>query len=105
MKWTSLRGRDGVWGGDLVDVSSPFAMRDKLSHFLGGGYVYLLAARWTRLDALPCLGIVLGCAVLVEVVEEIRYRKYGWTRNLSDEADGTDVLVTVAGGVFGWLVL
>lgn len=105
MKWTGLRGVDGVWGGDLVDTGTPFAGRDKLVHLVLGGYTQLLAERWTGLPWYGCLAIVLALAVLNEVVEGVRFRRYGWTRSLSDEPDGTDVLVTVAGGVLAWLLL
>lgn len=105
MKWSSLRGADGVWGGDIVDVGTPFAMRDKLSHVFLGCYTQLLAERWGGWAWWWGLGAVLGVAVLCEVIEGVRFRRYGWTRSLSDEPDGTDVLVTVAGGVLAWLML
>lgn len=105
MKWTGLRGADGVWGGDLVDTGTPFAGRDKVMHLVLGGYTQLLAERWTGLNAWWCLGIVVILAVLNEVIEGIRYHHYGWSRILSDEPDGTDVLVTLAGGVLAWLAL
>jgi hypothetical protein len=105
VKWTGLRGADGVLGGDLVDVGTPFAGRDKVQHLALGGYAQLLAERWSGLSVPWCLLIVLALAVLNEVIEGVRFRRYGWTRSLSDEPDGTDVLVTLAGGVVAWLLL
>ena len=105
MKWTSLRGRDGVWGGDLVDTQSVLAMRDKVSHLLLGGLVQLAYERWVS----PSFGwnalAVLLVAWLVELIEDHRYRKYGWVKSLSDEADGSDAVVTILGGVVAGLLL
>ena len=104
MRFTGLRGADGVWGGDLVDAGSPFAGRDKVVHLVLGAFLY------AALDArgLPfgwAFGIVAAFAVLNEIAEGARFARYGYSRLLSDEPDGTDVLVTLAGGLLGWLIL
>ena len=99
MKWTSLRGADGVIGGDLVDQDTPFASRDKVLHLVCGYFLCrlaLLIARWPM-----ALGITLAGALLMEFIEGTRYRRYGYSRSFSDEPDGTDVVVTVLGGLLG----
>lgn len=105
MKWTSLRGADGVLGGDFVDITTPWGMRDKVSHLLLGAFAQLAHERWITPAIFWNASFVVLVAVLVELVEQHRFDLYGWSRSFSDEADGTDVLVTIAGGVIGWLLL
>lgn len=105
MKWSGLVGADGILGGDLVDLRTPFAGRDKVVHVVLGAIAFRLAVRWLALGGWSGLGVVLALALLNELVEDLRYRRHGHSRMMSDEADGTDVLVTVAGGVLAWLAL
>lgn len=98
-----FRGRDGVWGGDLVDTDTPVAMRDKVQHLAGGALVQLIAERW--LPDWHWLALVGMAAVSIEIVEVARYLLRGPSAFLADKPSWRDVLVTVAGGVLAWLAL
>ena len=101
LRWSGFRGRDGVLGGDLVDNNTLYAMRDKIQHLIMGALVYLLAARWFLAPWL----CVLGVAILCEIIEGVRYARYGYSRPLADEPDVADIVATMLGGVAGWALL
>ena len=100
--WSGFRGTDGVWGGDLVDINTPFAGRDKTVHFTLGAAAWLFFQQW--MNPLAALMMVLILAIANEIVEGIRYRYYGYTRILSDIPDAADVVATLAGGFVVLLV-
>lgn len=106
MKWTGFRGLDGVLGGDLTDSNTIVAMRDKVQHvILLGAPAQLAYERWVTTSWPWGLIFVTLIAIVVELIEQARYDRYGWTRMLSDQADGADIVATIAGGVLAWLLL
>lgn len=101
-----FKGYDGIWGGDIVDVHSPFAMRDKVMHFLSAGILQLLIERWTGLDSWwEAQLTILLAGVIIEVVEMIRYSKYGYTRSMSDKFSWKDLIANQLGALLFWLLV
>lgn len=108
----AFRGRDGVLGGDLVDVATPFAMRDKVFHFLAGVLLQLLFERWAPVLSHPVAwGLaVIAVALAWEILELLRW--LAWRRRgagewplAADRVSWRDVVATIAGAVAAWAVL
>jgi hypothetical protein len=96
---------DGVFGGDLVDVTTPFAMRDKMMHALCGAVLQLVLARWSDVHNFFVMNIiVLGVGILVELFELARYKKYGYTRSMSDMVSWRDLVANNVGASLPWLI-
>jgi hypothetical protein len=107
-----FRGADGILGGDLVDLNTPAAGRDKVQHLVAGGLLALLLVRWTPLGPWAALVGVLLVASAWEVVELVRYRR--WRRAVeagagspwpfaADRMSWRDVVATVGGAALAVL--
>jgi hypothetical protein len=109
-----FRGHDGVWGGDLVDLDTPFGARDKVQHVVAGATLMLALARWTSIGPTAGLVVVLVASVAWEALELVRYR--AWLRRVlaggtsprpfaADLPSWRDVVATLAGAAAAlWLL-
>ena len=87
-------------GGDLVDTESWYAGRDKVQHIICAIFLMLLLPFSLFINAL----FILFGGILLEIVEYVRYRKYGWTRQLSDKMSWRDVVANMVGAGIGILI-
>jgi hypothetical protein len=100
-----FRSAYGTWGGELVDLQGPFAMRDKVMHALAGAVLAAMVGNFLALGFVATHGIVLMAGVGIELVELWRYKRYGWTRSMSDLFSWRDLVANHVGAVVGYFLL
>jgi hypothetical protein len=108
----AFRSLAGHWGGELVDLCTPVAGRDKVQHLVLGAGAWLVL--WALgLPLVPRAAILVGLCVLWELVELARlwrWRRAGAVPPWPFAADAfswRDVVAGLAGAVLceGPLVL
>jgi hypothetical protein len=87
-------------GGDLVDTEYWFAGRDKVQHIVCAIFLMLLLPFVWWINA---LGVFVG-GVLLEVIEYMRFKRYGYSRLLCDKISWRDVVANGVGIVLGILL-
>lgn len=106
MRWADdgFRGKDGVWGGDLVDTATPFAGRDKVQHLAGMAVLFLLLVRWAGLARWQAFLVTVAVGVLWEGVEMLRKHLGRWGFAV-DDPSWRDVVAGAVGAAIAWAVL
>lgn len=97
----SFRGADGIWGGDYVDLTTPFGARDKVLHFICGALLFAAVDR----DGPACLAglCVLVGGLTIELLEADRLAR-GKTF-FADDPSWRDLVANLAGAAVAWLLL
>lgn len=103
MTWArdSFKGTDGVWGGEYVDLTTPFGMREKTAHVICGALLFACAERFAGVLAAG-LAVLLG-GVLVEYVE--MKRKAAGKTFFADGFSWRDLVANFAGATLAWCLL
>lgn len=95
--------KEDPWTGTLVDVGHWYAMNDKLQHLLYGIFATLLLQRWTPWGWAMIALVVLGVAILWEVLELVR-KALGSTL-FADYISYRDIVASVIGILAALLLL
>lgn len=106
----SFIGGDGVLGGDLVDVGTPLAARDKIQHLVAGILLAQVLVRWAAAGPWAVVGTVAAAALAWEIVELVRmvaWEKHGLGAPplVTDYFSWRDIVATLAGAGVSLAVL
>lgn len=88
-------------GGDYVDMTTPFGMRDKVAHALCGALLFAAVNR--QIGPWWAWFAVLAGGLVVELLEVWR-KKHGKVF-LADDFSWRDIVANVVGATLGWGLL
>ena len=86
--------------GDLVDIESWYAGRDKIQHIICAIFLMLLLPFSIFINSL----IILFGGIVLEIIEYVRYNLYGYSKILCDKMSWRDIVANITGMLLGILL-